>query len=212
MRGTPGEPIVVRGLPQLVKQAKETFGLTATYESVRSKVYGDDERKLFRCAKEDGDDHWIEITRDENADAAYELAQENAVLNDDREENYMADVWVTAHEDGKDWQEHRWNRVRAMGLVNLIGEAAMLVNDAMKGVPPSMEFEAVKMRMPNLRSQMSKSRSAGKPVYSIAFPTVKDGHWKAPNNWQVRIYVDVAKDYEEPIKTRGFERRDVTNG
>lgn len=211
VRGTPGDPIVARGLPALVALARDKFGLQATYESVRAKIYGGDERKLFRGAWEDalGDYQWVEITHDVEADAAYEAEQTDRVVNEDRGQPYMADVYVTVHEDGKDWVEYKWPRIRANGLAALIAEASRLVAYELKTAPPMMNDDVIRMRLPNLRSQMSKSRAAGKPVYSIAFPNVKEGHWKAPNNWLVRVYVDVASVYEEPAKVRfEFARRE----
>ena len=203
VRGTPGEPIVARGLRALYEAANERWGMVATYASVRNNFLPDG--RIYRV----NDDGWILITRAPDADEAYEIEQENRVVNDDREQDYMADVFVTVHEDGKDWVEQKWQRVRARGLINLIGEAAKLVEPVMRGLPPSLTHDAVKARLSNLRSQMSKSRSANKPSYSIAFPPVKEGHWKGPANLLYRVYVDVAASYEPlPENLRGFTRRE----
>jgi hypothetical protein len=200
IRGTPGEPVTARGLRALYEAANERWGMVSTYPSVRGNMLP--EGRIYRV----NDDGWVNIELDPGADASYEIEQENRA--DDRETDYMADVWVTVFQDGKYGMEERWTRQRAKGLGALITHAASLVQSKLKGIPPSMEPDAVKMRVRNMRSQMSKSRDTGKPVYSIAFPPIKEPNWKAPNNWEVRVFVDVAKDYEAPLNVRGFVRRE----
>lgn len=201
IRGTQGEPVVARGLRALYLAAHEAWGMIATYESVRGNMLP--EGRIYRV----NNDGWVRIELAPDADEAYNEEQENRA--DDREQDYMADVYVTVFQDGKYGVEQKWSRQRAKGLQALLTNATQLVNGMLKGVPPSMEEDAVKMRLPNLRSQMSKSRTAGKPVYSIAFPPIKEPNWKAPNNWEVRVFVDVAKDYEAPVNARpGFARRE----
>lgn len=204
VRGTPGDPITAHGLPALVALAKEQYGLVSNYESVRAKVYRADENNVFRGR----DGMWLEISHDPEADAAYEIAQTDAKLNDDRAQDYMANVYVTSRStSGEDAVEYSWERVRAKGLLNLIGEAVQLTAPLLGGVPPGLEFEAVKQRLPNMRTQMVKSRKV-KPQYSVAFPPSPE-YWTAPKtNWETRIYIDIAAEYVPPAEIKTFQRRD----
>lgn len=203
VRGTPGEPIVARGLPALVAQAKEQYGLVSELPSVRANMSRGS--RVYMCEG----DKWLEITHDAEADAAYALAQENAVVNDDREVDYMANISITSKtSDGFDGVEFQQLRVRSKGLINLFAEAARFTMEKTGGIPDSMHFDAVKERLPNMRSQMSKSRKVGKQSYMVSFPKPGDGYYRTPKqNWESRIYVDIAAEFEPLQEIKKFERR-----
>lgn len=200
-----GEPIVARGLKALYEAAHAAWGLTAAYPSVRNNMLPEGRR--YRAK-----DGWVEIKADPETDAAYEIAQSNAAVNDDREVDYMATVYICSKSDrtgGGDSIEFKFERVRAQGLMNLYGEAVKLIEPVLGGIPPQLEYDTLKTRLVNLRSSMSKSRAGGKQVYSTAFPTVQEGYWRAPKqNWETRIYVDIAAQYEPMTVFKGFTRRD----
>lgn len=200
IRGTVGEPITRRGLTALVHDARALLGLESELPHVRSRLQPSG--TVFRA----GPERWLLITHDAEADAAYEAAQHETA--NEAENDFMYDVIVNVTGDGMPGEttEYFETRRRQRGLRNVFLDAAQYVRDKFGAVPESMEPDAIEARLPNIRSQMWKSRNEGRERYPVPFPTHKDGYWKAPNGWSVRVFVAIAKTYEPPAQFKGWKK------